>query len=109
MTGGRPPAILVLRQLAHLRTLLRSMIAMAIAHRRLGRRNRDRGLISQGGSGSSSYENCNSNGLANLNEHGSFCSGKAAAPIARRMGSLGIGVVAVLGLGFGLDWKELRT
>jgi len=97
---GRPPAILVLRQLAHLRALLGpgSMIAMAITHRRLGSRHQSWRLVGEGSPRGGSQKYSDSNHLADsvgLECHISFWRGKKGAPIARRMGFFGIGVVAV--------------
>ena len=97
---GRPPAILVLRQLAHLRALPGpgSMVAMAITHRRLGSRHQSWRLVGERSPRGGSQKYSDSNHLADsvgLECHISFWRGKKGAPIARRMGFFGIGVVAV--------------
>jgi hypothetical protein len=78
------------------------MLAMAIAHRIPRSGNQIGRLVSQGSGGGRSQQNCDSNGLPDLGGHGSFWTGKANGPIARRMELLGIGVIAVLGLGLGV-------
>jgi len=101
VAGGCPPAILVLRQLAHLRALLcpGCMLAVAITHRRLGTGHQSWGLVGQGGCRGGSQKDCDSNRMGDsvrMKCHDSFWCGNKGGPIARRMGFFGIQVVAVL-------------
>jgi hypothetical protein len=65
MAGVRPPAIFILRQLTHLRALLRpgSVLAMAIAQRRSGTRNQRWRLVGQSSGRSRGQKNYDSNSM----------------------------------------------
>ncbi len=99
MTRRCPPAILILWQFAHLRTLPRSgrMVAVAIAHRRPGSGNKSWRLICQSRDGNCCQKDSDANAMAGSASkcHDSLWSGKRGRPIARRVRFSGIGVLNV--------------
>ena len=99
MTRRCPPAILILRQFAHLRALPRSgrMVAVAIAHRCPGSGNKSWRLICQSRDGNCCEKDGDANALTGSASkcHDSLWSGKRDRPIARRVRFSGIGVLNV--------------
>ena len=100
VAGSRPPAIFIFWQVAHLRTLPRSslMLAVAIAQRRVGTQNLDWRLTGQSNNGCGSQKNCDPNAMTSpAGEcHDSVWDRKQEWPIVQRIRFSGIRVLAVL-------------